>query len=104
MENSFNCKIKQFQSDEDQEFDNMPQKEHLLRTGIYLKESCSNILQENGVAERKHRHHFEMTRYFLIDAMMPVNFWLEVVYPGVFTINRLPNLVLQGEFPYEVLF
>lgn len=101
VENLFKYKIKQFQCDEDQEFDNMPQKEHFLT--IYLKESCPNTLQQNGVVESKHRHHLEMTRNFLIDAMMHVNFWLDV-YSAFFTINCLPPPFCTVSFRMKFCF
>lgn len=89
-----------FQSDGGREFDNTPMGEKLRKHG-FIK-SCPDTQQQNGVAERKHRHILEMTRSFLIEASMPSQYWLDAAYAAVFTINRLPTPLLQNKSPYEI--
>lgn len=64
--------MKMFQSDGGREFD----KGEKWRKHGFIK-SCPDTQQQNGVAERKHRHILEMTRSFLIEASMPSQYWLD---------------------------
>ena len=91
-----------FQSDGGREFDNTPMGEKFRKHCIYFIKSCPDTQQQNGVAERKHRHILEMTRSFLIEASMPSQYWLDAAYAAVFTINRLPTPLLQNKSPYEI--
>jgi len=77
VENLFNHKIKMFQSDGEKEFDQKSMHQLFLSHGIYFRKSCSDTQQQNGVAERKHRHLLEMTRSFLIDPSLLASFWVK---------------------------
>lgn len=80
VENQFDCKIKAFQSDGGLEFDNSPLKRHFQDCGILFHKSCPGILEQNGVAEQKHRHLIEMSRTFLVVADMPKDYWVDTVF------------------------
>ena len=60
--------------------------------------------QQNGRAERKHRHIAEFGLTLLAQAKMPLHFWWEAFSTPVYLINRLPSLVTQNESPYSLLF
>lgn len=62
------------------------------------------LAQQNGRAERKHRHILDTVRTLLISAKVPEHFWGEAVFTAVYTINRLPTLVLGNKSPYEQLY
>uniref|UniRef100_A0A2N9GJX2 Integrase catalytic domain-containing protein n=1 Tax=Fagus sylvatica TaxID=28930 RepID=A0A2N9GJX2_FAGSY len=60
--------------------------------------------QQNGRAERKHRHILDSVRAFLISASCPERFWGEAALTAVYTINRLPSSALQNMTPFECLY
>uniref|UniRef100_A0A2N9HVC5 CCHC-type domain-containing protein n=1 Tax=Fagus sylvatica TaxID=28930 RepID=A0A2N9HVC5_FAGSY len=60
--------------------------------------------QQNGRAERKHRHILDSVRAFLISASCPERFLEEAALTAVYTINRLPSSALQNVTPYERLY
>ncbi|XP_019244601.1 PREDICTED: uncharacterized protein LOC109224480 [Nicotiana attenuata] len=69
--------------------------------GIVHQSSCVHTPQQNGVAERKHRHLLEMARALRFQAYVPLKFWGECVLTAAFIVNRLPSSVLSGKSPYE---
>ena len=66
--------------------------------------SCPHAHQQNGAAERKHRHIVEVGLSLLAHASMPLKFWDEAFAIVVFLINRLPSRVIQNKTPFELLF
>jgi hypothetical protein len=74
------------------------------RLGISQLVSCPHTHQQNGSAERKHRHIVEVGLALLAHASMPLKFWDEAFLTAVFLINRLPTPVLAHESPVERLF
>ena len=59
--------------------------------------------QQNGVAERKHRHLLDTARALRFHASLPKSFWSECILSATHIINRLPMPVLAWKSPYEVL-
>jgi len=72
--------------------------------GALPQQSCFYTLEQNGVAERNHRHILETARTLLTPACMPLNFWAEAVLTSTYLINRRPSNVLNGQTPYELLY
>jgi hypothetical protein len=64
----------------------------------------SHAHQQNGSAERKHRHIVEVRLSLLAHAKMPLKFWDEAFLTVVFLINRLPSRVINGYSPFKRLF
>lgn len=60
VENQFNAKIKEFQSDGGGEFIGQNMKQYLSENGIHNRISCPYTREQNGVAERKHIHFLEL--------------------------------------------
>lgn len=104
VQNQFSLSIKQFQSDGGKEYDNLQFKHFCATTGIVHHFSCPHTPQQNGLAERKHRHIADMGRTLLHTAHMPHTLWAESFCTAVYLINRLPTPVLHGISPYQSLF
>ncbi|KAH0764298.1 hypothetical protein KY285_000169 [Solanum tuberosum] len=68
---------------------------HLEDCGIVRHISCPNTPEQNGVAERKHRHIVETGLTLLLHANLPLFLWVEAFVTAVFLINRLPSSVLK---------
>ncbi|KAL9251846.1 Retrovirus-related Pol polyprotein from transposon RE1-like protein [Drosera capensis] len=89
VERLLNKKIICVQSDWGGEY----QKLHsiLTQTGIAHRVSCPHTHQQNGTAERKHRHIVEVGLSLLAQANMPIRFWDEAFQTACYLINRLPS-------------
>nr|GEX62048.1 polyprotein, putative [Tanacetum cinerariifolium] len=59
---------------------------------------------QNGVAKRKNHHLLEVARALLFQMTIPKPFWVDAVSTTCFLINRMPSVVLGGNYPYSVLF
>jgi histone deacetylase 1/2 len=101
-ENLLNKKIKIIQCDGGGEF--KPVQKCALEAGIQFRMSCPYTSQQNGRAERKHRHIAELGLTLLAQANMPLSFWWEAFSTAVYLINRLPSTINQIECPYTVLY
>lgn len=66
--------------------------------------SCPYAHQQNGAAERKHRHIVEVGRSLLAHCSMPLKFWEDAFLSAVYLINRIPSRVISFETPLERLF
>lgn len=65
--------------------------------------SCPYTSQQNGRAERKHRHIVDFCLTLLAQAQMPFQYWWKAFSTAVYLINRLPSQVTQNETPYSLL-
>jgi IS30 family transposase len=65
---------------------------------------CPHAHQQNGFAERKHRHIVEVGLSLLAQASMPLKFWDEAFRAAVYLMNHTPSKVLQYETPLEKVF
>jgi hypothetical protein len=72
--------------------------------GIRYLVSCPHAHQQNGSAERKHRHIVAIGLSLLALAFMPLKFWDEAFTIVVYLINRTPSKVINHETPLERLF
>jgi histone deacetylase 1/2 len=75
-----------------------------LRIGVAHRVSCPHAHQQNGVAERKHRHIEEVGLALLANASMPLKFWDEAFLTATRLINILPSKVVDYKTPMELLF
>jgi hypothetical protein len=102
-ENQFSSKIKTLQSDGGGEFLSTHFKTFLDTNGIMHQLSCPQTPQQNGIAERKHRHLVETGLAILSHSHLSQNYWVEAFNTAIFLINRLPTTVLRNKSPYQVL-
>jgi hypothetical protein len=102
VERQFDKKIVAVQSDWGGEYRSL--NTFFQRVGISHHVSCPHAHQQNGSAERKHRHIVEMGLTFLAHASMPLKFWDEAFLVAVYIINRLPTKVLANDTPINRLY
>ena len=101
IQTQFSKTIKRFHADSAGEYQFGSFKEYLASLP---ESSCTDIPQQNGVTERKHRHIMETTRAMLLSSLVPKKIWAEATLTTVYAINRIPSSVIGGISPYERLF
>lgn len=105
VENQFRCKIGSFQCDGGGEFISTTFLQHIEQCGIQQFISCPYTPQQNGLAERKHRHLVELGLSMMFDSKMPQKYWVEAFSTANFLINLLPTTALKLKHsPYQQLY
>lgn len=102
VERLFNRKIVALQSDWGGEYEKL--HSFFSQIGITHRVSCPHAHQQNGAAERKHRHIVEVGLSLLAHASMPLKFWDEAFLAATYLINRTPSKVIEYSTPLERLF
>jgi IS30 family transposase len=74
------------------------------KVGISYHISCPYAHQQNGSAERKHRHIVEVGLALLAHASMPLKYWDDAFLAAVYLINHTPSKIINYETPLECLF
>ena len=97
-----NAKIKTVQTDWGGEYRRLSR--YFQKEGIAHRVSCPHTSQQNGIAERKHRHIVETGIALLAHSSLPVRFWDEAFLTACYLINRMPTRVLQNSTPVSCLF
>ena len=87
IENQFERRIKNFQSDGGGEFQSTDFHNHLNKCGILQQNSCPGTPKHNGVGKRKHRHIVELALTMLFHAKLPLSFWVDASLTGAYLIN-----------------
>ncbi|GKC16752.1 retrovirus-related pol polyprotein from transposon TNT 1-94 [Tanacetum coccineum] len=104
VQTQFSCKVKAFQSDGDTEFLNQRVKQLLVENGTHHRISCPYTPEQNGRAERKHRHVTETGLAMLFNSNAPASLWVDAFTSAVYIINCLPTKLLNNKSPFELLF
>jgi hypothetical protein len=102
VERMFNRKIIVVQSDWGGEYKKL--NFFFTKIDIAHQVSCPHAHQENGSAERKHRHIIEVGLSLLANASMPLKFWDEAFITTTYLINRIPCKVIHHQTPLEKLY
>lgn len=102
VENQFSSKLKKLYSDNGGEFIKL--RSFLSGRGISHYTTAPHTPQQNGTAERRHRHIVETGMTLLHHASAPSNYWTHALAIAVYLINRLPTLLLMRKSPFEALF
>jgi hypothetical protein len=101
VERLLNRKIIAMQTDWGGEYERL---NSFFRTiGITHLVSCPYAHQQNGVAERKHRHIVEMGLSLLANVSMPLKFWDQEFLTATHLINRTPTKLLDYDTPLHRL-
>jgi histone deacetylase 1/2 len=101
VERLLNKKIIHVQSDWGDEYHRL--NKFFADIGISHRVSCPHTHQQNGTAERKHRHIVETGLTLLAHASVPYRFWSDAFSTACFLINRLPSRVIDMQTPLERL-
>lgn len=91
----FGKRVKKIRSDNGSEFFNGDISSLLHSLGIIQQSTCVDTPQQNGRAERKHRHLLELARALRFQARLPIKFWGDYLLTAALLINRLPTAVLK---------
>ena len=101
VERKFDRKIITMQTDWGGEYEKL--NGFFQKVGITHHVSCPHAHQQNGSAERKHRHIVEVGLALLANASMPLKFWDEAFLTATFLINLLPSKVINFDTSLERL-
>jgi transposase InsO family protein len=104
VQTQFNTMVKKLRTDNGQEFLETKLQSYLQNHGIIHERTCVETPQQNGVAERKHRHLLNIARSLHFQAHLPLKFWGECVLTAAYLINHTPSRILQNKSPFELLF
>ena len=104
IKTQFSKTIKVFRCDNAMEYRDTKLLTFLAEQGTLSEFSCPGTSQQNGRAERKHRHILDSVRAMLISSSCPEHAWGEAVLTAVHVINRLPSIVLSNISPFERLY
>ena len=66
--------------------------------------SCPHTPQQNGVAERKHKHLIQCALAILSESHLLMSYWSYAVSTAAHLINRLLTPNLHHKTPYDILF
>ncbi|PKU62451.1 Retrovirus-related Pol polyprotein from transposon TNT 1-94 [Dendrobium catenatum] len=103
IKTQFNTKLKALRSNGGGEFLSTEFTSFLLTHGIQRQLSCPHTPEQNGVAERKHRHLLELTRTLIHASNIPHSFWAEALSTANYLINRLPSKSINLNIPFQRL-
>lgn len=104
VETQYEQKIKIFQSDGGGEFVNQHLAQHFANCGIKHIMSCPHTPEQNGLAERRHRHITELGMSMLFQSHLPTTLWVEALFTASFLSKLLPTSVNDRmQSPYELL-
>jgi histone deacetylase 1/2 len=96
------AKIKDIQSDWGGEYHRL--NAYFKCTGVSHRVSCPHTSQQNGIAERKHRHIVKTGLALLAHLSLPLHFWDEAFLMACYLINQMPTRVLGKDTPVHRLF
>uniref|UniRef100_A0A2N9FSD8 Integrase catalytic domain-containing protein n=1 Tax=Fagus sylvatica TaxID=28930 RepID=A0A2N9FSD8_FAGSY len=100
----FSLPIKILRTDCGGEFTSTAFNQFCANHGILHQLSCPHTPQQNGVAERKHRHLIQCALALLSESKLPISFWSHAVSTATHIVNRLPTPNLKHKTPWELLF
>ncbi len=99
MENLLGHSIKTLRTDCGGEYSNNEFRNFCSTSGIVHQFACPHTSQQNGVANRKHRHIVDMALTLISQSSIPFQYWSYAFSTTVFLINRLPSLHRHSTSP-----
>lgn len=104
VENQFSAKVGIVRSGNVGEIVNRYCSQLFSSKVIVHQTTCANTPQQNGMAERKHRHLLEVARALKIQSSVPDKFWGDCILTACHIINVLLSVVLKYQSPHERLY
>lgn len=104
VQNQFKTQVQILRSDNGTEFFNEKVSSLLNLYGVIHHHSCVETPQQNGRAERKHRHLLSVARSLRFQASLPIHFWGDCLLTATYLINITPSAILGYISPYEALY
>ena len=95
----YDTKVKVLRTDNALEFTQKAIEDMCATYGMLHQTTCPYTSQQNGVAERKHRHLLDMVCTLLVAMHVPMYLWSDAVLTATFLVNRLPSAALGGVVP-----
>ena len=68
--------------------------------GMIHQVSCPHTPQQNGVAERKHKHLVQCALALLSQSTLPMSYWSYAIFTAAHLINKLPTPNLSNKSPW----
>lgn len=75
-----------------------------MTNGTHHQVSCPYTPQQNGRAERNHRHITKTGLVMLFNGQAPTSLWVDAFTLVLFIVNRLPTKLLENKSPFELLY
>ena len=104
VQNLLNHKINFLHTDCGGEYASNEFNSFCITNGITHEYTCPHTSQQNGLAERKHRHIVDIALTLISQFSLPLSFWPYAFNIAVFLINRLPSSIPNRNSPWELLF
>uniref|UniRef100_A0A2N9J0D9 Integrase catalytic domain-containing protein n=1 Tax=Fagus sylvatica TaxID=28930 RepID=A0A2N9J0D9_FAGSY len=104
IETQFSLPIKILRTDCGGEFLSTPFNQFCSSKGIIHQLSCPHTPQQNGVAERKHRHLVQCALALLSQSKLPLSYWSYAISTAAHIINKLPTPNLGNQSPWDALY
>ncbi|GKV03587.1 hypothetical protein SLEP1_g15862 [Rubroshorea leprosula] len=96
VKTQFSKIIKVLRTDNATEYLSTKLQSFLKEQGTLPQQSCPYTSEQNGRAERKHRHILDSVHALLISSSCPERFWGEAALTAAYLINRIPSSVLNN--------
>jgi transposase InsO family protein len=100
----FSLLIKTIRTDCGGEFTSNQFNQFCASKGMIHQVSCPHTPQQNGVAERKHRHLVQCALALLSQSTLPMSYWSYAISTAAHLINKLPTPNLSNKSPWETLY
>nr|GEV06378.1 retrovirus-related Pol polyprotein from transposon TNT 1-94 [Tanacetum cinerariifolium] len=102
IENLKDLKVKIIRCDNRGEFRNKEMNDFCSQKMIKREFSNARTPQQNGVAKRRNRTLIEAAGTMLVDAKIPVTFWVEAINTACYVQNRVLVNKSHNKTPYEL--
>ncbi|KAI4379991.1 hypothetical protein MLD38_006225 [Melastoma candidum] len=103
LSTQFSATVRSLRCDSGGEFVSSSMPALHAQRGINLQLSCPYTPQQNGVAERRHRHLANFARTMLIQSWLPASYWPDAFHTAHYLVNRMPSASLAFDVPYRLL-